>query len=154
MENVNIKLNIKIFNINFSNFYKFINKVIQVTKPFLPPKDEYIKYIDGIYERAFLTNQAPLVKELETKLSAFLGVENFHYVTNGTIALQLALKTLEIESCEVITTPFSYVATTSAILWQQCKPIFVDIESDNFTIDPSKIEQKLNKKSLKIQKLL
>lgn len=120
---------------------------ITVTKPYLPPKDEFLKYVSDIFDRGILTNQGANVRELESKLSAFLGAENFHYVTNGTIALQLALKALGIEDGEVVTTPFSYVATTSSILWERCKPVFVDIEPDNFTIDPTKIEAAITSKT-------
>lgn len=118
-----------------------LKEKIYVTKSFMPPKDEYFNYINQIYQNRQLTNQGPLLRELETKLSSYLGVKNFHYVTNGTIALQIALKALDIEDGEIITTPFSYVATTSSILWERCKPVFVDIEPDNFTIDVNKIEQ-------------
>lgn len=120
---------------------------IFVTKPYLPPKEEYYSYVDRIYETGHLTNEGPLVKELESKLSDYLGVENFQYVTNGTIALQFALKALGIEDGEIITTPFSYVATTSSILWERCKPVFVDIEPDNFTLDVSKIEAAITEKT-------
>lgn len=113
---------------------------ILVTKPYLPPKQEYLEQVNKIFATCYLTNQGPLLKELEKNLSNFLGVENFHYVTNGTIALQIALESLDIREGEIITTPFSYVATTSSILWQRCKPIFVDIEPNNFTIDINKIE--------------
>lgn len=115
--------------------------MINVTKTFLPPIEEYYKYISQIWESSYLTNQGPLLKELEAKLSTFLGTKNFHYLTNGTIALQIALRALDITEGEIITTPFSYVATTSSILWERCKPVFVDIEPDNFTIDTNKIEQ-------------
>ena len=121
---------------------------IFITKPFLPPKEEYFKYVEKIYENDILTNQGPLLKELEEKLSSYLGVKNFQYVTNGTIALQIALKALGIDEGEVITTPFSYVATTSSVLWQGCKPVFVDIEPDNFTIDVNKIEEKITSETL------
>ena len=114
---------------------------IYVTKSFMPPIKEYLKYIENIYSSGILTNQGPLAIELEEKLSSFLGVKNFQYVTNGTIALQLALKALDIDDGEIITTPFSYVATTSSILWERCNPVFVDIEPNNFTIDVNKIEQ-------------
>ena len=120
---------------------------IFVTKPYLPPKEEYYSYVDRIYETGHLTNEGPLVKELERKLSDYLGVENFQYVTNGTIALQFALKAFGIEDGEIITTPFSYVATTSSILWERCKPVFVDIEPDNFTLDVSKIESAITEKT-------
>jgi dTDP-4-amino-4,6-dideoxygalactose transaminase len=87
-----------------------------------------------------LTNQGSCVKELEAKMKDYLGVDFFHYVTNGTIALQLALNALNIQSGEIITTPFSYVATISSILWERCRPVFVDIKPDDFTLDADKIE--------------
>lgn len=118
---------------------KFIMSVY-VTKSFMPPKEEYIKYVERIYNNGILTNQGPNVRELSDKLSGYLGVDNFHYLSNGTIALQLALSALDIDGGDVITTPFSYVATTSSILWQRCNPVFVDIEPHNFTIDTAKIE--------------
>lgn len=118
-----------------------------VTKSFMPPLAEYESYLKKIYESGILTNQGPCVQELEKRLSEYLGVQNFQYVTNGTIALQLALKALEIEEGEIITTPFSYVATTSSILWERCEPIFVDIETNNFTIDVTKIEQAITPKT-------
>jgi len=120
---------------------------IYVTKSFMPPIEEYNSYVGKIFECGQLTNQGPLVRELEAKLSDYLGVENFHYVTNGTVALQIALKALDIEEGEIITTPFSFVATTSSILWERCKPVFVDIESDNFTIDVNKIESAITPKT-------
>lgn len=113
--------------------------MIPVTKPFLPPRDEYEKYIKEIWDRNWLTNDGPLVRELEVKLKDYLQVSNMLYVANGTLALQLAIKALELKG-EVITTPFSYVATTSSIVWEGCKPVFVDILPDKFTIDPDKIE--------------
>jgi dTDP-4-amino-4,6-dideoxygalactose transaminase len=113
--------------------------MIPVTKPFLPPRDEYNQYLDGVWDRNWLTNNGPLVNELEKKLTDFLGVENTLYLSNGTIALQLAIKALGLTG-EVITTPFSYVATTSSLVWEGCKPVFVDINTRNFNIDPSKIE--------------
>lgn len=120
--------------------------MIYVTKSFLPPSSVYKKYIDSIWESNQLTNQGPLLKEFESKLKKYLDVKYFHFLSNGTIALQLALDTLNIKNGEIITTPFSYVATTSSILWERCTPVFVDIEPNNFTIDVSKIEKKNNKK--------
>lgn len=119
-------------------------KLINVTKTFLPPIEEYQKYISKIWENGQLTNQGPLLRELESKITKLLDVNYFHFMTNGTIALQLALRALDITEGEIITTPFSYVATTSSILWERCKPVFVDIEPDNFTIDPEKIEASIN----------
>ena len=124
-----------------------IREKIFVTKSFLPRKEEYMSYVEQIYANGQLTNQGPLLRELEEKLSSYLNVKNFQYVTNGTIALQIALKALGIEDGEVITTPFSYVATTSSILWERCKPVFIDIEPDNFTIDTTKIEEKITSKT-------
>ncbi len=120
---------------------------IFVTKPFLPPISDYQKYVNQIFNTNILTNQGPLVKELEEKLKSYLGVNNLHYVTNGTIALQLALNVLDIKEGEIITTPFSYVATISSILWERCTPVFVDIEPENFTINADEIEQKITPKT-------
>ncbi|TVQ51008.1 MAG: DegT/DnrJ/EryC1/StrS family aminotransferase [Saprospirales bacterium] len=114
---------------------------IPVTKPFLPPLEEYKQLLEGIWERNWLTNNGPLVEELEQKLKSFLRLDrNLLYVTNGTIALQLAIKALKLKG-EIITTPFSYVATTSSIVWEGCTPVFVDIEPERLTIDPAKIEE-------------
>ena len=121
-----------------------------VTKSFMPPLNEYMQYVEKVFNNAQLTNGGPLVKELEAKLIDYLGIDNIQYVTNGTIALQLALRALDIEEGEVITTPFTYVATTSAILWEKLKPVYVDIEPDNFTIDPNKIEEKITPKTCAI----
>ncbi len=120
---------------------------IYVTKSFLPDIRIYESYVKQIFESCQLTNQGNLLKELESKLSQYLDINNFHYVTNGTIALQIALKALDIEDGEIITTPFSYVATTSAILWERCKPVFVDIEPNNFTIDVEQIESAITEKT-------
>lgn len=120
---------------------------IFVTKPYLPPQDEYTAQVEKIFQACQLTNQGPRLRELEEKIQSFLKIPHFQYVTNGTIALQLALEALDIREGEIITTPFSYVATTSSILWQRCKPIFVDIEPNNFTIDVSKIEAAITSKT-------
>ena len=100
-----------------------------------------MKKVSDIFDCGILTNQGPNVQEFEQTIQKFLGVEYFHYVTNGTIALQLALHALGITEGEVITTPFSYVATISSVLWERCVPVFVDIEPNNFTIDVTKIEE-------------
>lgn len=113
--------------------------MINVTKSFLPPLEEYVKYLEGIWERCHLTNHGPLVNELEEKLKGHLGVKNFFYLNNGTLAIQLAIKALDLQG-EIITTPFSYVATCSSIVWENAKPVFVDIDPENFTIDATKIE--------------
>ncbi len=122
--------------------------MIKVTETFLPDIDIYTAYIKGIWERNHLTNHGPLVLELEDKLKKRLGVKHLFLVNNGTIAIQIALKAMQTNG-EVITTPFSYVATTSSILWEGMKPIFADINEDTLCIDPSKIEA-LAKKGAKI----
>lgn len=124
--------------------------MINVTKPYMPPKKEFLKRVCNILDRGILTNQGPEVAELESNLKAYLGVDYIHYVTNGTIALQIALKALELDEGEVLTTPFSYVATCSAILWQRLTPIFVDIEPNNFTIDVNVLESKITKNTVAI----
>ncbi len=113
---------------------------IYVTKTYLPPIEEYQKYLRQIWGSAWLTNEGPLLKQFEANAAGYLGVDNFQYVANGTLALQLALRAFDITDSEVITTPFSYVATISAILWERCTPVFVDIDPETLCIDPSKIE--------------
>lgn len=120
-------------------------KKIFVTKTFLPPIEEYQSYISRAFDNCQLTNQGPLLMELEKKLKDYLAVDNFHYVSNGTIAIQLSLNALDITEGEVITTPFSYVATTSSILWERCTPVFIDVESNNFMLDADKIEEVITK---------
>lgn len=120
--------------------------MINVTKPFLPPQEEYEKYIRGIWHRNWLTNNGPLVNDLELKLKDFLNVPHMLFLTNGTIALQIAIKALELVG-EVITTPFSYVATTSSIVWEGCTPVFVDIDPGSLNIDASKIEAAITPKT-------
>jgi dTDP-4-amino-4,6-dideoxygalactose transaminase len=113
--------------------------MIPVTKPFLPPYAEYEQYMEGIWKRQWLTNMGPLANELEMKLKDFLSVKHLLFVTNGTVALQMAIKALDLKG-EIITTPFSFVATTSCIVWEGCDPVFVDIEPNSLNIDASKIE--------------
>ncbi len=113
--------------------------MIPVTKPFLPPQEEYIKYLSGIWKRKWLTNMGPLASDLEMKLKNHLKVQHLLFVTNGTVALQMAIKVLALKG-EIITTPFSFVATTSSIVWEGCTPVFVDIDKESLNIEPSKIE--------------
>src|SRR5689334_5288791 len=116
---------------------------IYVTRPFMPPREEFDSYINEIFDKKILTNHGPLLGRLEKKLKDYLGVDHFHFVTNGTLALQLAINSSGIDQGEIITSPFSYVATTSSILWQKCRPVFADIEPQHLTIDPKKIEEKI-----------
>lgn len=113
---------------------------INVTKPFLPPYAEYEKYLRGVWARGWLTNNGPLVNELEMRLKQTLDLDHLLFLSNGTIALQIAIKALGL-SGEVITTPFSYVATTSSIVWEGCQPVMVDISAETLNIDPDRIEQ-------------
>ncbi|MDQ3396124.1 MAG: DegT/DnrJ/EryC1/StrS family aminotransferase [Bacteroidota bacterium] len=113
--------------------------MINITKPFLPPKEEYDHYLQGIWNRVWLTNNGPLVNELELNLKKYLDVPHLFFVSNGTIAIQIAIKALKLKG-EIITTPFSFVATTSSIVWEGCKPVFVDISPATYNIDPNLIE--------------
>ncbi len=115
---------------------------INVTKSYLPPIENYIDCIKEIWENKQLTNNGKFVQKLESDIKSFLDVDQFLYCNNGTIVLQMALKALNITK-EVITTPFSYVATTNTILWEGATPIFVDINSQDFNIDVDKIEEKI-----------
>lgn len=120
--------------------------IIPITKPFLPPMAEYQNYLAGIWQRQWLTNMGPLASELEMKLKSHLGAKHLLFVTNGTVALQMAIKALSLEG-EVITTPFSFVATTSTIVWEGCTPVFVDIDKDTLNIDATKIEAAITNKT-------
>lgn len=122
-------------------------KKIFVTKTFVPPLKQYQKYLKDIFDTKQLTNQGKHLHKLESNLKTYLNVKNIHCLANGTLALQLAIRALDITDGEIITTPFSYVATISAILWERCTPVFVDIEKDNFTIDTNKIEQAITNKT-------
>jgi dTDP-4-amino-4,6-dideoxygalactose transaminase len=114
-------------------------KDIYVTQPFLPPLEEFKPYLEQIWESKWLTNAGPFHQELETKLADYLGVEHLALFANGTLALLTALQALRITG-EVITTPFSFVATAHSLLWNGIKPVFVDIHSETFNLDPEKIE--------------
>ncbi len=119
---------------------------IPITIPFMPPYKEYESYLQQIWSQKWLTNNGPLVQKLEIKLQEFLGLDHLLFVTNGTIALQMAIKTAQL-SGEVITTPFSYIATTSSLLWENLDPVFVDIEDERLSIDPAKIEKAITAKT-------
>ena len=113
--------------------------MINVTKTYLPDLKDYISYLEKIWDSGWVTNNGPIVQELESKIKEYLGVKHLLYCNNGTIVLQMAIKALGITK-EVITTPYSYVATTNAILWENCTPVFVDINLTDFNIDPELIE--------------
>ena len=113
--------------------------MINVTKTFLHPIEEYQSYLRKIWDNKFLTNRGEFVIQLENKIQEHLNSKSRPLaVCNGTIALQLAIKAMGLKG-EIITTPFSYVATTSSIVWEGCKPVFVDIHPEYLTIDETNI---------------
>jgi dTDP-4-amino-4,6-dideoxygalactose transaminase len=124
-------------------------RMIQVTKPFLPPIEEYEEYMRQIWDRNWLTNNGPLLIELEDRLKEYLGVKYLSVMSNGTVTLQAALKTLK-KKGKIITTPFSYIATTSVILWEDFIPVFVDIDPLTFNADPLKGEGQIDDQTVAI----
>lgn len=123
--------------------------MIPVTKTFLPPQEEYNSYVKRAWDKVWLTNRGELTLELEDKLKNLLDVSNLIITNNGTIPIQIALKLFG-KGGEIITTPFSYVATSAAIVWENCKPVFVDINPDYLTIDETKIEAAITPKTTAI----
>lgn len=123
--------------------------MINVTKTFLPPLEEYNMQVQRAWDNEWLTNRGELVLELEEKLKRYLNVSNIILTNNGTIPIQIALKLLG-KNGEIITTPFSYVATTAAIVWENCTPVFVDIHPEYLTIDETKIEEAITPKTTAI----
>lgn len=121
--------------------------MIPVTKPYLPSREKLNKYIDGIYERQWVTNNGKLVQELTRRLEDYLGVENLLLVANGTLALQIAYRALDVSDSraekqpQAITTPFSFVATASSMKWDGIEPVFADIDPNTWCLDPSNIEK-------------
>lgn len=118
--------------------------MINVTKTYLPDKDKYKKYIDEIFANGWVTNNGPLVRRLERRLADYLGVKNIILVANGTAALEIAYRTLDIKGYAV-TTPFSFVATTSSLVTNGIKPIFADINPNTLNIDPKNIKNAITK---------
>src|SRR6266498_2649724 len=117
------------------NHYFSGEQMTPVTKTYIPPLEVYTSYLEAIWQGGYLTNNGPLCRQLAGDIASFLGVTNLEVVANGTIALQLAIKALALEG-EIITPPYSYVATTNSILWEGCEPVFVDIEPQTFCINP------------------
>jgi dTDP-4-amino-4,6-dideoxygalactose transaminase len=116
-----------------------MNKPIYVTQPYLPPLEEFVPYLQQIWDNKILTNGGPFHQQLEAALCDYLGVKHISLFTNGTIALVTALQALRVTG-EVITTPYSFVATAHSLLWNGIKPVFVDIDPVTLNLDPSKIE--------------
>lgn len=122
---------------------------ILVTRSFLPPKEEYDRRLMEVWRTHHLTNNGPLVQELEGRLKALVGAESLLFTGNGTIALQLAIRALDLQG-EVITTPFSYVASTTSILWERCQPVFADIDPRTCCIDPQRIVERITPRTTAI----
>ena len=120
--------------------------MINVTKPFLPPREEFEQYLKQIWENNWITNDGPFHQQLEQELCEFLKVKHLSLFNNGTSALITALQALEIKG-EVITTPFTFVATSNSLLWNNCTPIFVDVDEKSGNIDADKIEAKISKET-------
>ena len=116
-----------------------LNKPIYVTQPALPPLEEFNEYLKQIWDSKMLTNNGPFHQQFEKELAEYLGVKYLSVFANGTLALITALQALRITG-EVITTPFSFVATTHSLWWNNIKPVFADIEPDYFNLDPDKVE--------------
>lgn len=112
---------------------------VNVTKPSLADLSDYYKMLEGIWERGILTHNGPLVQQFEKEVCNRFRLPSFIAVTNGTIALQMAIRALDLKG-EIITTPFTWIATVSAIKWEGCKPVFCDIDPDTLNLDPDKIE--------------
>ncbi len=114
-----------------------------VTKTYLPPLEQYQRYLTDIWDRAWVTNNGPLAQQLESRLQDYLSVPFVQYVTNGTVALQIAIRALGLQG-KIITTPYSYVATLNAILWENCEPVFVDIDPHTLCIDADLIADQID----------
>lgn len=125
------------------------NKPVFVTRPSLPPLEEYTELLQQVWQTGILTHNGPLVQRFESEFSTILGVNDFVTTTNGTIALQMAIRALELQG-EIITTPFSWIATISAIKWERCIPIFCDINPCTLNIDVNKIESLINERTVAI----
>ncbi len=118
--------------------------MINVTKTYLPPLNLYIKYLRKIWKNNWVTNDGEFSQQLEAELKKFLEVKNIVLLGNGTLALQLTYRALDLKG-EVITTPFTFPATTNSLIWEGIKPVFVDIDPNTFNIDPKEVEKKINK---------
>lgn len=118
---------------------KPFEKPVLVTRPFLPPLEEFKTGLEEIWASSWLTNNGPVVQRFQKALCHHFDTENLCLFNNGTLALQIAMQGMQL-SGEVITTPFTFVATTHALFWNKIRPVFVDIEPDNYTLDPAKVE--------------
>ena len=120
--------------------------MIYVTKPYLPPLEEMMPYLEKIWDSGIISNSGPFHQELETQMCDYLGVDHISLFSNATIALLVAVKALNITG-EVITTPFSFVAAAHSLLWNNVKPVFIDIDPISLNMDPTKIEAAITSKT-------
>ncbi|MDX8411656.1 MAG: DegT/DnrJ/EryC1/StrS family aminotransferase [Mariprofundaceae bacterium] len=120
--------------------------MIEVTKTFLPEREKLLSYIDDIYRSGWITNDGALLRELERRLEAYLGVRHVLAVANGTLALQVAFKLLDLKG-EVVTSPFTFVATASSLVWEGLEPVFVDIDPHTLNLDAARIERAITSKT-------
>jgi dTDP-4-amino-4,6-dideoxygalactose transaminase len=125
------------------------NDPVYVTQPSLAPLNEYTELLKGVWERGILTHNGPLVQQFEKELCTRLGIENIVAVSNGTIAIQMAIRALQLRG-EIITTPFTWIATVSAIKWEGCTPVFCDIDEETLNINPVKIEPLITDRTVAI----
>lgn len=125
------------------------NDPVYVTMPSLAPLEEYMDILKGVWQRGILTHNGPLVQQFEKDFLKLYGIKNMVSVSNGTIAIQMAIRALGLKG-EIITTPFTWVATISAIIWEYCTPVFADIDPDTLNIDPAAIEAKINDRTCAI----
>ena len=119
------------------------NDIIPVTRPYLPPVEKYQALVADIYRRGWLTNNGPLLQELEDRLATYLGIKNLICVANGTLALQIAYKALGLKG-RVVTTPFSFIATASSLKWEGLEPVFADINPKTFNPSPECVEKAID----------
>ena len=124
-------------------------KPIYVTMPTLAPLEEVNELLQGVWRSGVMTHNGPLLQKFEKDVKEWHGAKYHTVVVNGTVALQMAIKALELKG-EIITTPFSFIATTSAILYEGCSPVYVDINPETLTIDPSKIEAAITNNTVAI----
>ena len=117
---------------------------IPITKPFLPPREELDEIINGIYSREWLTNDGPILKKLEKNIALHQNVSDCAIVCNGTMALQIGIRTLGLNGA-ILTTPFTYIATASSLAWEGCKPIFVDLNRGEFNVSCEQLAQAYTK---------
>lgn len=124
-------------------------KPIYVTQPSLAPITDLVPYLEKIWDSGIMTHNGPLMQQLENDLGDALGVDDVVCLVSGTCALQLAIRALDL-SGEIITTPFTFIATANIIAWERCKPVFVDIDPETWNIDPDKIEERITDKTCAI----